>query len=1371
MKHETSLHAVPDAIFFRDLHRGESDSAELWIHNIGKRPIQIRFSMPPDSPFRLSHNCLPMTAPGLEGKVNIFYTASELTFVQSHVLVESPGSSLTIPISAVPPCPRILPDKPKITLGSIGLDTVHKFSFVLSNIGIEEGEFALACGEGSVHILQTSGKIQPGKSVEIPCDFTPRRAQDYNFRIQITAPNSQEPVDPIEVTATAVQHSLALLVDGREATELDFETIFIGQKRVLNATIVNRGPYKKSFVVYPPRDSMGSGSSRSGYVDQNEEVIFSAVPAEGLLNAYQSMVIRFIFNPPIERGDVDDDLESIWNQYSAIEVVETSQRLDFQLTGKAVHHLISLSAIDFGFDKVRVEEQSEQAMTIRNLSKFLPTTFEIKPIAHFRFQPSKGTIRPGASKSVSVVFFPKSLGVFGTSTTVCFSEGLASKRISLSGASGDKDKPFRRVPVYEEEGESKYRLLHADSSFAYDADEIKRRQQMREEFDAYLTDSQQRRAERKHQMEVQTRIRKQAEAYLSRTRGRFTEEEVQEYVEREMPNLDETDIDDRNLAPPEPVVSTRPVPLYLPNPEKFGLVSVGESKMADVQRKHHEFQDDSILTKKKFKAKATTPAEISDCTRALTPAQQLQVVVSHKAMNFGVVSVCSSVARSFSVWNNLQQNVLVSLKYDFDELKESLPVSQVIPPKQTGGFDIRFACAKPENFMKTIQYTVNGHHTYSFSIQAQVVPIEVLLSRSLLEFRFSPDSTTPVIREFVTIQNKGTSRANISWVIPPGPFSIPSAIQWIEAKQNVNVEIHYSPTTRTHDEVNLTMNVHGGDSRVLKCVGDIGSPKCSLGKKTVAFGLIPTGITKIQQLRLKNSSEDDGIFTVTIPKSAPELQISPMNGRVAARDSQNLQISYKPISASAFDIPVTVSICGSQPLTFNVTGQAELPQVQITDAEFEFGKVFVGSSSSRPATISNTGAIPAVLFLDLSHKPEFRIEFPTDLNDEHGAERKNSITLVSDPLFVTKMEGVQDYLNSTRTEMSTTLDDKDSGAKGLVYKFQILEHTTVTFHLVFQPAEVAEHSFELPLSLMNVVSSSSYHLQPIVSGEAIMAPVVINRTALDFGISPICNPDNPACRSLSRVINLSNDAHVQIAWHFDLSNRLLQEPAVFDVKPVSGTLDPGTSAHVEVTFTARAATPYNTYLPLYVTLDDTDNIVGSVQLTGVGTAALFEPSVREICLPIVPIGVKVSYELFILNSAFIQTLLKIQLAVDESVFPLRVTFPEGNQLLHSSAKLPVLVTFQPTKPINFSTLVGIIDEGGHAASFSVTCTADNSIFTIYPYLSRSFQLTSSDKIPKEFFSSAELTSRFRSQMDFMDLKGQKWEPSFLPGWFRSFRDT
>ncbi|EAY22425.1 hypothetical protein TVAG_379040 [Trichomonas vaginalis G3] len=1375
------IQVVPDSVHFRDLKAGESDSIQVWATNCGKSPMPIRFKLSPNSPFLLFTQPTIIVPPGLEVNATIKYSPKDDQPKSAELFVECPKQKISIPVTATPPSPRIVPDTQNIRLGSIPTDFAYKFAFSMTNIGVREGSFELKWENDILSLSPSSGNIAPSKSVEISATIKIPQPGPVTINLNVNVKGSSEQVKPIVITAEAVAHTLSLSYQGKSIKSFDFDTVFFGQKRIITAQLINNGASKRSFVILGSEDT-NKGKAKPKRPAE-EEIVFKAYPSEGTLEPNGKMDIDFQFIPPIPSKPILEDIDLQFNQVNTIEVVETGQHLEFSMSGKGVQSYLKLSSYDFVFDKCEIEAKTVKELTIFNTSKFLPIEYKIEPIAHFRFEPSKGTIPKESSSVVKVIFFPKNYGEFNFNTNVTFNDGLVVKEINLIGVCGQlSDKPFRRVPVYETNENAKYSAEHPDRRFTDGLEGIRHSSQMRERFDGYITEYAAKRESVTRLQQLRSKLKSEGEEYLKTTQGQFTKEDLKEYVSTQMKTLkskqaeEEEKNDDlyNGLQPPEPKILDPSNPLYFSNTSKNGYSSQNGDDPDQVLNTKRSHNDENVLIKKKFKPKPTTPAEINECSKPLTPAQQLLVSASHQTVNFGHVSVYSTSAKSFTITNNLQQHIVVSMKYEYEELSKSSPSSQVILPKQTAGFDIRFFSTKQQNFMRTIQYTINGHHNYTFNVSAQVVPIELQLSRQMIEFRFSPDSVSPYIKEFVTIINKSNSIAEYSWTGLTPVFSLSQTSGKIDPDSTQNIEVTYFPQTHSHDEATLLLNVSGGQTRSLKCVGDIGAPKCSLNKKFVNLGLIPIGILKSQALRIKNSGDDDAIFSISYDNTA-ELQIIPMNGRIPAHDSQTLQLNFKSVHAAAFDFPVNIQIAGSNPLTFNVTGQSELPHVQLSVNAFEFGRLFVGSSSSIEATIQNTGQIPAILFLDLSAHPDFRIEYSTELADGANNETTNSISLVSNPIFVTKNEylptteststAIESQINESQAAISETSDDDNNG---LVYKFYLLEGTSIKFNLVFQPSTAAEHSFELPFTMMNVISASSFHLQPIVSAEAIKAPITISSTALDFGIMPIYNPQNPHARSISRVISLVNESKNPIPWRID--NSALGNPAAFSFEPFNDTIAPGATTVVHVLFTAREAVPYNVHLPLLVKMakEKEESMVSEIQLAGVGTSKLFSISQPNVVLPIVPLGVKSQMTVYVNNDGFIGSNLRVQTSASETSFPVKVSFPDGNQLLHTTVKLPVVVSFQSNKPMAFSTMIGIIDDSGNGCSFTVTCATDNSVFTLYPFFySNKPEIKSSKGSPitidaKTIETSSFLPCRFLNAADIIELKGQEWKSTYNP---------
>ena len=251
---------------------------------------------------------------------------------------------------------------------------------------------------------------------------------------------------------------------------------------------------------------------------------FTALPSEGTLEPHGSTSITFSFTPPEPITPVHDDLDHTFTNTMIVEVVETGQKLEFSMVGRAVNNYLFFSSYDFVFDKCEIGAKQSKELVIKNASKFLPIQFEVKPIAHFRFEPSKGKIKPSSEQKISVIFFPKNYGEFNFTTKVSICNGLITKEINLTAECGQiTDKPFERVPIWETEENARYSAYHPDRRFSNGIEGIERASRLRERFDGFITEYAEARENRSQLQSMREKLRKDAEQYLSATLGQYTE--------------------------------------------------------------------------------------------------------------------------------------------------------------------------------------------------------------------------------------------------------------------------------------------------------------------------------------------------------------------------------------------------------------------------------------------------------------------------------------------------------------------------------------------------------------------------------------------------------------------------------------------------------------------------------------------------------------------------------------------------------------------------------------------------------------------------------------------------------------------------------
>lgn len=1367
MNRVAQVEVVPKEIVFSNISPGKTMTMNVSAHNMTGRPISIKFSLPANSPFRIPPNRGPITAPGLEVKTVVTYECKSSEVVKDFLKVETDHSTVNVPITAYPPTAELETSVNHISVGQMSVDTSCKRSFTITNVGASDARYEIQCSERTAKFDKSDGPLPHGSSRDITFTFRPVHPRQYNFGIDILLDGKLSKT--ISVDGVVADHPLALSYQGKNVDELAFGHVYCGQKKILEVQVMNMGTCKSSFVINPPRDSNSpvSLSASRKFETLDEDNVFYAIPCEGVLEPKGKTTLAMVFQPPPIKES--DDVEVFYTFTSSIEVVENGRKSDFQLTGFAAKLRYELSQIDFDFEYQKVYTRGYKELVITNCSKYLPITFEMSKVAHFHFQPETGTIPPNGKKTIKVTFWPKNLGVFEKVCHISVCGGLSRRHINLFGTSlqkGSSPQPFRRKEIWEVDKTAEYNVTHP-GSLGFSFEDIERTQTLRKTFDKYITDSAEKREKRAKTAILKKRVIKEVKTTLKKgppvspremngiIRDTFRERKMEEML-----------LPASTLKPPEPKLLKMNDVLVIDNPEKLGLISTTDNfNAASLLRKKNPV-DDRVLVKKKFKRKPTTPPEINECQKVLSPTQQLLVSASHQTINFGLVSIFSTEIRSFTVTNNLEQNVFVELQVTAPEMQKTTPLSQVIPPLQTAGFDVAFSSnTHIKNFTSTMTYTINKVHEFPVNICAQVCPIELNLSKDVVDFAFPYDYTKLHIREYVSISNPTNSVAEYRWNGFSGQFfKVTYESGKIGPKETYNAEITYVPGTVAHAEETVELSVVGGPSKTLKLIGDVGKPKISMNKKRVDFGLIPVGVVRSQTVRIKNTGKDDAIFAIRKTLSN-QFSVTPMNGRMSTGESILIQIKVRCDQPGPFQDTIYLDVAGANPQTIAVCGQGEVPNIELGGDELQYGQVFVGSSLAKQIIVKNTGQIAAVLYLNLTDHPAFRIEFNSELSIATPGEKTDSIVCVASvpKMRTLKKEEIESSDESEEPEQVMTTNQ--------IHRITIVEGHEVAFNLVFKPARVGDYSFDIPLTMM-YSTPAAIKVPPKVSAEAIHAPLILSTTCLHFGVGPIFSEFNPNNRAVVRDLKLTNDHSKSVKYRFG------DTIDVFSMDFPEGEVSYSESLTLFISFKPKRPKLYSCSVPLYVETEEGERTLAHIFLSGVGSSRLFKTSVNYVCIPPVPVGMKIERTVTIVNWAFIDSKVDCALSFSDKAIPLTVSFPKGNQLRHSEAGIPLKLTFFATKPISFSTVIAITNETGLSYSFTVTATADNSVFTLLPYMLRNeYRLTGDSgkpitAIPAEEYPKEDMLSLFLGTDDILTTDKLKMDyDESVSGFIMKFLNT
>ena len=646
-------------------------------------------------------------------------------------------------------------------------------------------------------------------------------------------------------------------------------------------------------------------------------------------------------------------------------------------------------------------------------------------------------------------------------------------------------------------------------------------------------------------------------------------------------------------------------------------------------------------------------------------------------------------------------------------------------------------------------------------------------------------------------------------------FSVSLLKGKIEPKSVHVAEIIFKPGINTHYEQNISLEVAGGFPTPILLVGDIGKPRVTLSKRIVNFGLMPINVEKSVKLRLKNVGQDDGIFTVSQANCSSHVTIFPTQDRINANDVQFITFTAKFDKPGKYDYNEVISVCGCKPINISISGQAILPEVVIEHEDLNFGQLFMGSSESRKVTIKNVGRIPAVLYLDLSKYKGFHLEFSSELSNVSPTANVNSILQVSEipieyipqpkkPRFKVQQSvssskiimdaqptsNNSDIIDKTSTGINNNISTKSKGNLSLnpstasniskiedqylCYKMNIIEQSELEFVFVFQPTDIVDYIFNLPFILTNTTEPMT-KINPQVKAKSIKPPILPCPSLLHFGLAPVFTKNNPNNRPVVKELKLTNNYHQDIEYRLGYS-----DSSVFSVDKPEGVIGYSSTVCIFISFRPDKAQPFNCFLPLYVKADlsktlqeeeededinkylqineNGETLIGKIQLTGIGTSRHFKTSTNYLCLPIVPLNIKIERSLDIINSAFIDTTITVHTTLNEKFFPLKIELENGNKLKHTEASKKIIVSFESSKPLSFSTIIALTSDTGDSYSFTVSATADNSVFTLYPFLNfHTYTLKSSHNKPitlvnEDTGKNTEFLAHFLSTSDYLSLE-------------------
>jgi hypothetical protein len=704
--------------------------------------------------------------------------------------------------------------------------------------------------------------------------------------------------------------------------------------------------------------------------------------------------------------------------------------------------------------------------------------------------------------------------------------------------------------------------------------------------------------------------------------------------------------------------------------------------------------DENRLMLTKLKPLPTSKKERQECSSFLNPKQIMQISTHPSNMNFGPVCIQSQISKSFTLSNDTLQTLIVRIDTQGEKaLERSAPESQVIPPGMTAGFDITLFFEGTATFNSKFAYIINEHHSFEVPVTAQAVPVMLNMSRDKISFAFPPSSNSMMVSETLYLINPSNNLAEYK-IESHANFTPFPKKGTVEPMSQEEVLIYYKPGQTTVHEATLKVDVQGGESMALQCVGETDEGRLECKSKNLDFGSVAAGTSVRKALTLTARGDNVTVFFVDpeeLKTRCPGLMVAPEKGMIQPGGNLQLVASVKANKPVKLDSYFSVQVRGGKNIKVPIKVDIDVPVVKIKEEEINFGAVYLGASGIVPLTIENISVIPAIFTLDLRHHPEFGAKVPDVLEYEEEAD-------------------------SSAREIDADVSASghpDSARQGPLINFCVPPKTEGKIDLTYAPHSIENPAFELPLTLLGVSGKEGKALRRAVVAESAKPRLLLSTPSIDFGKRVIVNENMPNF-SYSLEVTLTNCDDQNCLLDARLEGEDV-ETGMFHMADTTRDLIPGKSAVLKVHFIPKNDGEFRCQLRVFVD-HNFDEAYFDLFVGGVGVYPCLGFDRREVFLPVTPVGQSSTVTFEVINYGFDNLDIRYNLPVDATTVPMTLKFPLGTMTNVVNTRVPVELTFSAKKSMSFATKIEFSDHNGNKYVLPVIGTTDASLLTVIPFL-------------------------------------------------------
>ncbi|XP_009581058.1 PREDICTED: uncharacterized protein CXorf22 homolog, partial [Fulmarus glacialis] len=773
------------------------------------------------------------------GTFKISYDGVVLLNIEPTTGVVEPKSIKTVKVDICTDVPRVIREMIKVELEGHGCTEVWIKAVVVEQVlkvlGVSCGNILECIHFGPVYFGSS-------KTEQITLYNESPECMDWVAVLEDNAIGGEMGTD-LQRSADAVLQDLSLK---NRTRDVDVSTLIL--------CIPNQGtllPYEKSLVTlcFSPKDFAVNDSS-----PKQDYVLFLRFEAVGNKDGY---------------------LQALSDGATAI-TMNHPHHMELALTGSGLPLMLTFSPGPvIKFMDCFLGEQTQVLCTFKNESESLPVTFSFRKTAHFNISPEKGKIKKKSAKDVIFSFSPHQIGTFKVEQVVdIIGTGLEKNNLQVL-----KTKSFHQIYLsFIGVCKSKRKnilfkinpgitpmISNATGRFVADGT-------------GQCTDTAPVAILKSTQTQIHTHwINRNCKGdaliafpndraasirpseWNKKYRTIFTKTERYNYIDPEFSYTDcerllkeahkeyyadfISSLRQRRLqkdAARQFYIYNNSVSIGLKPAEglKSPKISITDIHKEKLQFKMLPLDENCLLTSRKLaairskssikeiwsglSAMPSSTQEKEDCTLTLTSKQLHQIVIGPSTMDFGDVCVYSTTARKLHIINNLLVHIWIQIEIEIDELQQTSPLSQVVPPLTKTHIPIVFETNTLGMFKRSFTYTINNQHLGHVLVVAKAVSVELELSAKELILNPIPGYLAEAeFRTTVRVYNPRNHPAEFTWkpiITDRGTaFSIQPAKGFVEAYRDLECEVVWHPRFNSPESGEFNLCVRKGNKIRLKC--------------------------------------------------------------------------------------------------------------------------------------------------------------------------------------------------------------------------------------------------------------------------------------------------------------------------------------------------------------------------------------------------------------------------------------------------------------------------------------------------------------------------------------------------------------------------